>query len=457
MTGGIITGVSVSHQRADLDTLEQADIEEETATVGRLLDGPAREAFALRTCNRAEAYVVTDTATEGRAALAGVVGDVPPDSVRWLTHEEALEHLLRIAAGVESLVVGEDQILGQVRDAFENARTAGGIGPMLEEGVTKAIRVGERTRSETPINEGVVSLGSAAVELAERHRELGDATALVVGAGEMGTLAARSLAPRVERLVVANRTRGRAERLAADIDDGSDVAAIGLGALPAALAAADVAVSATGSPETLVDRDTLATAGETFVVDIARPRDVAPAAADLPGTVVRDLDDLEAVTEATERRREAAVEQAEAIVEEELERLLQQYKRKRADEVIAAMYESAERVKSEEIDTALGRLEATGEVTDEQREVVESLADALVGQLLAPPTRSLRDAAEEDDWSTINTALELFDPDFRSGADRRPASEVDPDDLPENLDPEEIPEPVRADLPDAVLSRLADD
>jgi len=461
MTRAVVTGVSVSHQRADLETIERVAAADEAGTVRRLLAGDADEAFALRTCNRAEAYVVTDDAATGRMALAPLVADVDPDAVRWLDHEEAIEHLLRVAAGLESLVVGEDQILGQVGGAFERAREAGGVGPIIEEAVTKAIRVGERARSETAINEGVVSLGSAAVELIDRHCAVEGSTALVIGAGEMGTLAARSLAPRVDRLLVANRSRDPARRLVAETetDVGVEATAVGLDALESAVAEADVAVSATASPDPLIERETLADAGETYLVDIARPRDIAPEAADLPGITVRDLDDLEAVTEATERRRAAAAEAVEDIVDEELDRLLAQYKRKRADEVISAMYESAERVKEREIDTALTRLEAAadGDLDEDQREVIESLADALVGQLLAAPTRSLRDAAEDDDWSTINTALELFDPDFGPGTDAPPASEVGPEDLPDDLDPERIPGPVRSELPDAVLEKLADD
>jgi len=461
MKRGVVTGVSVSHQRADLEAIDSVAGDEEPATVRRLLDGAAEEAFALRTCNRAEAYVVTGDEAAGRAALTPLVDDVDLAAVRWLSHEESLEHLLRTAAGLESLVVGEDQILGQIRDAFERARGAGGIGPILEEGITKAIRVGERARSETAINEGALSLGSAAVDLIDRHRDLEEATALVVGAGEMGTLAARSLTRRVDRLVVANRSLDPAERLAATVDgpDGTDASAVGLDSLASALEAADVAVSATGSSEPLLDRGTLETAGETFVVDIAQPRDVEPAAARLSEVTVRTLDDIEAVTAATERRRESAAEAVEAIVEEELKRLLVQYKRKRADEAISAMYESAERVKERQVDTALTRLEtaADGDLDDDQREVVESLADAIVGQLLAAPTRSLRDAAEEDDWSTISTALRLFDPDFEAGTDRPPAAGVSADDLPADVDPERIPDPVRAELPDAVLEQLADD
>jgi len=410
---GIITGVSVSHARAGVDDIEAATRADGGAFLDDLLaaDG-VEEAFVIQTCNRVEAYVVTDDADRGWGALAAAVPDVRADAVVEMGHERSLRHLMRVAAGLESLVVGEDQIIGQVRDAVEAAEAANALGPLLSDALRKAIHVGERARTETAINEGVVSMGSAAAELArgELGIDLGSARALVVGAGEMGALAARALAAAgADELVVANRTVERAERLVEEVDGSR---AVGLDALPSALSAADLVVTATGSDDHLLDRGTLAGAGETAVVDIGQPRDVAPGADALDSVDVNDIDDLEAVTEATRTRRKVAAEEVEAMIDEELNRLLSSFKRKRADAAIGAMYESAEAVKRREVEQAVSKLEAQGELTDEQRETVEAMADALVGQLLAAPTRSLRDAAEEDDWTTIHTAMRLFDPEF---------------------------------------------
>jgi glutamyl-tRNA reductase len=356
-------------------------------------------------------------------------------------HEESLRHLLRVAAGLESIVLGEDQILGQIRDAYQDARGVGGIGPVLEDGVTKAIHVGERARTETAINEGIVSLGSAAVDLARNERDLADATALVVGAGEMGSLVAKALDETVARVLVANRTVPHAEHLVERLAvDGS---ALALDGVPAAIDEADLVVTATGSPEPVVTREDLAGTGETLVVDLAQPRDVPAAVGGFEHVTVHDLDDLESVTESSREQRKEAAERVEAIVDAEFEHLLSQYKRKRADQVIAGMYESAERVKTAELNTALDKLD---DIDDEQREVIESMADALVSQLLAPPTQSLRDAAEEDDWTTINTALQLFDPDFGS----------DVPDFVAGMDPDDIPEEMKAQMPTAVLNQLDD-
>ena len=443
---GVISGVSVSHRNASIEEIERVSRENCRALVSELLshDGVS-EAFAIQTCNRVEAYVVTDDLGQGRDALTNFAPSVRDGAVVPMDHEESLRHLMRVAAGLESLVLGEDQIIGQFRGALEDARSAGGVGPLFEDALTKAIHVGERARTETGINEGIVSLGSAAVELARERVDLPSTSALVVGAGEMGTLAARALADAdVGRLAVANRTVDRAARLAAEID--AESRAIGHDDLSAAADRADLVIAATGSPEYVLDGTTLEAAGETLVLDIAQPRDVDPAAADLRGIDLRDIDALEAVTDETrERRREAAAD-VEALIDEEFDRLLESFKRKRADEAISAMYEGAERVKAREVDTALSKLDAQGELTDDQRETVEALADALVGQLLAAPTKSLRDAAAQDDWTTIQTAMRLFDPGF----DDAPAT-------PGGATPRDAPEKPGGDIPGHILEQFSDD
>jgi glutamyl-tRNA reductase len=444
---GVVAGVSVAHGHASVEAIETACTRGQRAAVERLLtrDG-IDEAFVLTTCNRAEAYVVADDPERSRAVLREFVEGVPTAAVRELDHEASLCHLLRVACGLESLVLGEAQILGQLRAAVADARGVGAVGPVLDEGLSKALHVGERARTETAIDEGVVSLGRAAVELAAAERELDDASALVVGAGEMGTVAARALAESVDTQTVANRTIPHADHIAEQVgDDAVETEAVGLDALPEAVADADVVVSATGSREPVIDYRSLAEAGETFVVDIAQPRDCPPAAADISDVTVRDLDALESVTEDTRERRRAAAERVEAMVDREFDRLMARYKRMRADEVIAAMYESAEQVKHRELRTALSKLDTQGEFTDEQRATVEALADSLVGQLLAAPTESLRDAAENDDWATITTALGLFDPEFGDGV--APADPAEPG-------PASIPEPMREELPAAVRDRL---
>ena len=445
----IVAGVSVSHSTADIEDIEAVSADSAREAVESLLESPeVLEAFVLQTCNRAEAYVVAESPETARTALSSYLGDVDRDAVRDLDHEESLRHLMSVACGLESLVLGEDQIIGQFRDAYEDARGVGAIGPTLDDALLKAIHVGERARDETRINEGTVSLGSAAVRFADERHGVDGATVLVVGAGEIATLAAKSLDRVADRLVIANRTLPHAEHLAGRLD--TDASAVGLDAVPVAIAESDVVVSATGSPDHVVGADELETVGETCIVDIAQPRDIAPDADAIDDISVYDLDAIETITDETRAQRREAADAVETMIDDELEHLLSQYKRKRADKVVAGMYEGAERIKSRELRTALSKLEheTDGEVTETEREVLESMADALVGQLLSAPTESIRDAAENDDWSTISTALRLFGPGLRP----------EPAELPTTPDgPDAIPAEMRERMPDRVLEQLTED
>jgi glutamyl-tRNA reductase len=435
---GAIGGVRVTHERADVDTIGAAGSGDTRTDLDALLAHAAvEEAYVLRTCNRSEAYVVTEEPDAGAEALAEFVADVPAAATVWTDHEGSIRHLLRVAAGLDSMVLGEHAILGQVRSAYETARGVGAVGPVLEEAVPKAIHVGERVRSETAIGEGARSLGSAAVRFLADRVPLDSATVLLVGAGEMSSTVASQLADReVGRLVVVNRSLPAAAELTASVDAPAE--ADEMTALADRLATADAVVAATGAADPLVDVGTALEAGiagddgPACIVDMGQPRDVAPPVDEVEGVSLHDLDDLRAVTERTHERRQTAAEAAERMVETELDHLLEQFKRKRADAVVAAMRRSADRVKRRELETALSKLDAQGEFTEAQRETVEALADALVGQLMAAPTKSLREAAAEDDWETIGTAIRLFDPEF--GAD--PPEGVDlPVDVPTEADP----------------------
>jgi glutamyl-tRNA reductase len=274
---------------------------------------------------------------------------------------------------------------------------------VLEDGLLKAIHVGERARTETAINEGIVSLGSAAVDLARRERGL-DGRTVVVGAGDVAETVTAALSDLdAGEVCVLNRSPGRAEALAAALGaEWGD-----LDGLADHLRDADVVIVSTGSASPVIGRATLADAGETLVIDLGQPRDVAPDVADLEHVSAYDLDDLRTVTRRTHEERRAAAEAVETIVDAEYDHLIESYKRKRADAVIRGMYRGADRIKERELDRALGKLD---DLDADQREVVRGLADALVSRLLAAPTQSLRDAAADDDVETMLAAIELFDP-----------------------------------------------
>ncbi|MFB6233726.1 MAG: glutamyl-tRNA reductase [Haloarculaceae archaeon] len=426
----VISGVRVTYDCAAVADLETASFGDWRDRIDDLLASEGvTEAAVLQTCNRVEEYVVTESEAVGRAALSEFP-DVDAGAVVEMDQGGSLRHLLRVAAGLESQVLGEDQILGQVREAYAEAADRGALGDVLEPALLKAIHVGERARTETAINEGTVSLGSAAIDLAEEEYGLAGRTVAVVGAGEMAGSVATSLPGDVAEVRVLNRSPERAEELGRDI--ALPVTADDLSSVPAHLPDADVVFSATGSRRPVIDAEVARAAGETLLLDLGQPRDVASGASEIPGVTVRDLDGLRTVTETTHEERAAAAREVEAIVDEELDLLFEQYKRARADAVISGMYRGAEHIKEAELRRALEQLD---DLDAEDREVVESLADALVSQILAVPTRSLRDAAAEDDWETITTAIDLFDPTggantealFQTGSDEGVTEETPAD------------------------------
>lgn len=406
----VISGLKVTNQRASPSDIEAASCVESKARLKDLMAAePVTEAFVLQTCIRVELYVVTETPIAGRRVLSDVDLRVADSLAEAMDHEGSLRHLLRVAAGLESFVTGEDTVLGQVRDAFEEAKSAGATGPILEMALLKAIHLGGRARSETVMNDGPTSIAGAAVALAQRTCELDESTVLVIGAGEMGTHAAQAISVRgAMELLLANRTRRRAERLASRLK--SPVHVVDFDALPTVLSDTDIVVSATGSREPIITPAMLETADQTDIVDIAQPRDVAPKASSLENVTVYDLERLKSVTETARKQRNSAIERVETMIDEAMMDLLDRYKRNRIDGVIAGMYKGAERIKRQQLDKALPKLERYGELTHEQGEVIEALAEALVSQLLAAPTSALREAAANDDWTTIETAIRFFNP-----------------------------------------------
>lgn len=420
MNSCVISGRRVTQEHACVSKVEAACRRTPHTRLTNLMRADeVTEAFVLQTCLRAELYVVTETAAAGQSVLSSVGLGVPDDLVVEMDHEESLRHLFRVSAGLESFVVGEDQILGQIQDAVETADTVGSIGPVLDPTLSKAIHLGKRARCETAINDGPTSIGGAAVSLVEQEHTLDEGSLLVIGTGEMGTHIAQAIAIRGDlELLLANRTRESAERLAAQLDTVGSV--VDFDAVPAVLPDVDVVMTATASPDPILNADAFSNTGRTFVVDIAQPRDVAPVVDDCEDVILHDLDTLETITEQARRRRRNAVDRVVTMIDEAITGLLDQYKRQRVDGVVAGMYKGAERIKRQELETAFSKLEHHGGLTDEQREDVEALADALVSELLAPPTDGLRDAAVRDDWQTIATALELFDPDIEQPMDAIP-------------------------------------
>ena len=413
--------VGLNHRTVPLDVLERMTVTGDRLPKA-LHDLVSRdaigEAVVLSTCNRTEVYVVADrfhpAVGDVRNVLSGLAF-IPPEDFSdhlYTFHDAAaVAHLFSVVSGLDSAVLGESEILGQVRGAWEQAVAEGAAGSGMNMLFRHALEVGKRVRTETSIGRHTASVSQAAVELAEaRLGTLVGKKVLVLGAGDMGEGMARSLARSgVDEVLVANRTRSRADELA-DKVGGRSVSVVDL---PAALAEIDVLLTSTGATSVLVDHGDLepvvaARAGRALlIIDVAVPRDVDPAAADLPGVDLLDMDDLRAFADAgiAERRREVAG--VRDLIDEEVQRYREAVTHRQAAPLIAALRERAEAARVAELERASVRLSPA------EREALDASSRALVAKLLHEPTIRLKEAAGTARGERLADALrDLFDLDI---------------------------------------------
>jgi glutamyl-tRNA reductase len=377
--------VGVSHHVAPVELRERMTLElEPAAELARSLG----DAVCLSTCNRTELYVDGDADALG--ALEALAGE-PLDGVAYVLHEDAAAlHLFRVAAGLDSLVPGEGEILGQVRDAFEAAEP----GPLLDRVFRQALAVGKRVRSETAIGESPASVSSAAAALAAQvFGDLAGRRALLVGAGRIGELAAANLVSRgAEIAFVANRSANSlAQRFGAE--------ALGLDELPRALADVDVVISSTSAPEhALHAADVPAKRRRPlFFIDIAVPRDLDPAIQQLDGCFLYDIDDLEAVVAETLSGRRAEAARAEQLVAEEAERFRKWRASLDVVPAIASLRAYAEQIRAGEL--------AKVNVSEHERRTLESVTQQMLNKLLHLPTVRMKEAAAGADGAPYADAV----------------------------------------------------
>ena len=401
----------VTHRTASIDEIETAwhgDVE----TILKWVRSQDRveECAVLKTCNRVEVYVV---APRGEKVLFDLAKKARVSSriIDFHDHDESLLHLLRLASGLESMIIGEDQILGQMKDLIQMAMRVGTTGWMLETAFKKAIQVGKRVRKETRINERSVSVGSAAVDLAEEI--LGDLkgkSVLVIGAGETGELISRSLLCReIGSLAVTNRTLSSAVCLAESL--GGE--AVPFEDMPCRLHTADVVISATSAPHYILLKSDIeeAMAGrinKLLIIDIANPRDVDQDAAEVPGVELHNIDSLKNISRENMMQRMAEAARVEEIITEELQLLRAKYKRKEAEELLARLYSQAELIKDQEVRKAMNKLSARHTLGEIEQQVLCDMSRSIVNKILSQPTKSLKSAAERGDVQILNSLCELF-------------------------------------------------
>lgn len=375
------------------------------AALSGLIAGPADEAVVLSTCNRVEVYTVGppfDAAAflaRGRGLTAGQVAPL------LYSHQDeaAVRHLLRVTASLNSLVVGEGQIAGQVKQSFEQARSAGATGPLLNALVPHALRAAKRVRTETGIAHGHVSVSSVAVDYVRQvFDHFGDKTVLVIGAGKMARLTLthlKALAPR--EIVVTNRSPQRAAEVAAMC--GGRV--VSWERLDDALATADIALSTTGAPEPVMSAARFAKqvaprrTGTLVVLDIAVPRDFDPQIHDGDRVCLFNIDDLQRVREQTLRQRQNHVVAAEAIVEAEVQRFAADWGRRKSGPVIGQLTAEVDKLRAEVVGPLLGKL--NGSLTADEKKHIEGAFRLFQNRLLHGPIAALQEAHRQGQGHTL--------------------------------------------------------
>jgi glutamyl-tRNA reductase len=412
--------IGLNHRTVPLDLLERMTVNEASlpkALADLIQRDHVSEAVVLSTCNRTEVYASVErfhgAYADIREFLSGLAF-LPPEAFgdHLYAHydEAAAQHLFAVAAGLDSAVLGESEILGQVRTAWERARDEKAAGATLNMLFRSALEAGKRARTETAIGEKVTSVSQAAVAMAaERLGGLADRSVLVVGAGDMGEGLVRSLLDAGASVQVANRTWSRAAELAGAVG----ATAIHLDDLPRALTEVDLLLTSTGATSIILEHADVEPVVEAradrplLIVDIAVPRDVDAAAGTLPGVTLLDMDDLRAYAEIglAERRREVAA--VRTIIDDEVQRFQEQTTAREVAPLVAALRQKADALRVAELARQQARL---ADLTPEQQDAVEAATKAALAKVLHAPTVALKDAAGTPKGERLAEALrELYD------------------------------------------------
>ena len=401
----IIT-VGTSHHIAPLDFRERLSFSESqlAAAFQLLREHPdVQEAAILSTCNRVEVYAVTYS-KGGCAVLSDFLSNyhqIEPKQLDKFTYShqnlEAVNHLFNVTASLDSMVVGEPQILGQVKEAYAQSLAAGATGDILNRLFTKAISVGKRVRTETDIAAGAVSISYAAVELAKKiFQSLEDKTVAIIGAGEMSELTAQHLVKNnVSKVIVANRTYQRAVAIAKKFNG----IPLTYDADLSFLVEADIVISSTDAPHYLIDRHSLAEIMRQrkhrymFLIDIAVPRDIDPEVSKVDNAFLYNIDDLEMVVASNLKDRGHEAEIAAQIVKEEVAKFQLQLQAFEVNPTVKALHQQFQAIVSKELEVCLDK----AQLTPKQQKTVEAMTQAIIKKLLHQPTANLRQVALNSD------------------------------------------------------------
>jgi glutamyl-tRNA reductase len=408
--------LGVSHKTAPVDVRERLDFSSRDlgAAVEALATRPsAAESVVLSTCNRSEIYVASENPERAREDIVAFLShyhSLPPES--FAPHlfafgdEAAAKHLFRVAAGLDSLVVGEPQILGQVKDAFETAAGRRCTGPMLSKLFHWSFGVGKRVRTETALGEGAVSISFAAVALARKiFGRLEGRRVLVIGAGEISSLTAEHLRSQgVGEMVITSRTTAHAETLASTVGGTAapwdDVTAL--------LHTADIVVTATGSQRPILTRAQVETTtgrhrpDPLFIIDLAVPRDVEPSVGDIEQVFLYNVDDLQSIVQENLSRRTREIAHAETIVAEELLKFATWQRSRGAVPTVVALRQRFDAIRRSELQRLDGKLAG---LSPDARARVDEVTRLIVEKLLHEPTEQLKALPDEETQVAFTEAV----------------------------------------------------
>ena len=394
----MILNIRVDHKTADISKMERSSQKLESVFNNIYERYPVQEYLKINTCNRAEIYLVLGECS---------IENIKCDDFVIEKNDNAMEHLLRLSSGLESMIIGEDQILGQIKDAQKRSVKEGCCGEVLNTIFIKAIHVGQVVRKKTKINEGSLSIGSAAVELAESvHGNLKCKKVLVIGAGKMGTLVAKALVEKnLKAIVVANRTHDRAVELARELGG----SAIHFDKLDEAMKDADVVISATGAPHPILTYEKVKEVvpshiiSKMVMVDIANPRDIEEDVSKL-GVKLFNIDDLRDIAKRSREMRETEASDAEDIVKNEMKLLKRSLKHLEVEPIISNIRIKAENIRLNETQKAFKML---GDMNGNEK-IVDDLTKVVVERIFFDVIKNIKEAAENDEKNVIEAAETLF-------------------------------------------------
>jgi len=401
-----LTLLGINHRTAPVEVREKMNIPEArlAEAVSDLVHRAGiREGMILSTCNRVEVATSADDEVDAEPIIRRFLADHHHCDLTQFAHffyrlrqQDVVRHLFRVASSLDSMILGEPQILGQMKQASAAARLAGGLNGTLNEVVNQALAVARRVRRETALGSAAVSVSYAAVELAKKiFGNLNGKTIFVVGAGKMSELAAKHLLRSgASTILVSNRTYERAVELAAAFQ-GTPVP---FEELFDHLDQADIVISSTGAPHTIIGKNQVEKIlaarrnHPVFFVDIAVPRDVDPAVNELDNAFVYDIDDLQHVVEANKKQREHEAVRAEEIIQTEVHKTMKRLASHDVVPTIVALEERLNRIRASEMERYQGRL---GSLTPEQRQAVEALTRGIMNKILHGPITELKDGVGE--------------------------------------------------------------